>query len=310
MAQQQRVGGAHGALGYCPVTPDPALVARARFIVGYVGTIGPQDGLDVMRALRHLVFDLGRREVLAVVVGDGDALADVHALAAELELEPFVHFTGRLPEDAARQVLSAAHVCVQPDPSSPLNDHSTMNKLMEYMALGKPTVAFDLPETRFSAQEAAHYVAPNDEMAFARAVAALLDAPQERERMGRVGMQRVSESLAWEHSVPPLLAAYAALAKSLHATAWVTAWPGSRRCQSSCLATTTGTILPDLRWGACSPRRASTSTCWSSTTRPPTGAPMCADALAAHDAGCPRHQARTQPGSHRDVQRGSGRDRG
>ena len=196
------------------MTPDPALVARARFIVGYVGTIGPQDGLDVwMRALRHLVFDLGRREVLAVVIGDGDALADVHALAAELELEPFVHFTGRLPEDAARQVLSAAHVCVQPDPSSPLNDHSTMNKLMEYMALGKPTVAFDLPETRFSAQEAAHYVAPNDEMAFARAVAALLDAPQERERMGRVGMQRVSESLAWEHSVPPLLAAYAALAK-------------------------------------------------------------------------------------------------
>ena len=83
-----------------------------------------------------------------------------------------------------------------------------MNKLMEYMALGKPTVAFDLPETRFSAQEAAHYVAPNDEMAFARAVAALLDTPQERERMGRVGMQRVSESLAWEHSVPPLLRAY------------------------------------------------------------------------------------------------------
>jgi len=200
-------------LSYGPLEPDPALVERARFIVGYVGTIGPQDGLDVwMRALRHLVFDLGRREVLAVVIGDGDALADVRSLAARLELEPFVHFTGRLSEDAARKVLSAAHVCVQPDPSSPLNDHSTMNKLMEYMALGKPTVAFDLPETRFSAQEAAHYVVPNDEEAFARAVAALLDAPRERERMGRLGMRRVIEALAWEHSVRHLLDAYAAVA--------------------------------------------------------------------------------------------------
>ncbi|MDB5999978.1 MAG: glycosyl transferase [Rhizobacter sp.] len=196
-------------LSYQPMTPDPALLALAPHLIGYVGTIGPQDGLDHwMRALRVLVFDLGRRDVMAVVVGDGDAYDDVRALAKRLGLDPFVHFTGRLSEGEACRCLSATTVCVQPDPLSPLNDRSTMNKLMEYMALGKPTVAFDLRETRVSAQGAALYVSPNDEQAFARSVAWLLDHPGDCERMGRIGQHRVASALAWEHSRPVLLRAY------------------------------------------------------------------------------------------------------
>ena len=196
-------------LSYRPLVPDNALVSRAKFLIGYVGTIGPQDGLDVwLRAIRIMVSNLGRTDFLAVVIGDGDAYAEVRALARRLQIEPYVHFTGRLPESEARKYLSAVNVCVQPDPSSPLNDRSTMNKLMEYMALGKPTVAFDLHETRQSAQGAALYVQPNDESAFAECVSVLLDSPEECERMGQIGMQRVTAGLAWEHSVPQLLRAY------------------------------------------------------------------------------------------------------
>jgi glycosyltransferase involved in cell wall biosynthesis len=196
-------------LSYQPLHGECALSGRAAHLIGYVGTIGPQDGVDLwMRALRELVFTLGRRDVLAVVIGDGDALAEARRLAQELKVEPYVNFTGRLSELECRRVLSAADVCVQPDPLSPLNDKSTMNKLMEYMALGKPTVAFDLHETRCSAEEAALYAPPNDVHEFAGRVAWLLDHPEERRRMGEAGRRRVADALAWEHSVPTLLRAY------------------------------------------------------------------------------------------------------
>jgi glycosyltransferase involved in cell wall biosynthesis len=196
-------------LSYQPLPPPEGLVGRATHLIGYVGTIGPQDGLDCwMRALCHLVHTLGRRDVLAVVIGDGDALPDVRRLAAELHIEPQVLFTGRLGELDARRHLSPVSLCVQPDPSSPLNDHSTMNKLMEYMALGKATVAFDLEETRYSGADAAVYVASGDEFEFARQVARLLDDPEQRARMGAAGRHRVETSLAWEYSVPHLLKAY------------------------------------------------------------------------------------------------------
>lgn len=197
-------------LSYVPLPPDPALVARAPHILGYVGTIGPQDGLDyLVRVVHHLATASRRDDFLAVVVGDGDSLADVQALAAELGVADRILFTGRLDETATRRTLSAATLCVQPDPSGLLNDQSTMNKLMEYMALGKPTVAFDLCETRFSAGDAARYATPNDIAEFAGHVASLLDDPQERARMGAIGRQRIDTQLAWEHSVPHLLACYA-----------------------------------------------------------------------------------------------------
>lgn len=197
-------------LSYGPLPPDPSVAARARFLIGYVGTIGPQDGVDyLIRALHELVTRCRRGDVVAVIIGDGDALESVRALAIELGLESNVYFAGRLPETAVRQYLSAVHVCVQPDPMSPLNDKSTMNKLMEYMALGKPTVAFDLAETRFSAGGAAVLVPPNDVSAFASAINDLLDDSEARERLGAIGRRRVRETLAWEYSVAALLGAYA-----------------------------------------------------------------------------------------------------
>lgn len=196
-------------LSYQPLPPPEGLVGRARDLIGYVGTINPQDGLDCwLRAIHHLVNTFDRHDFLAVIIGDGDAMPELRRLAVDLRIEPYVLFTGRLPECETRQYLSAVTLCVQPDPPSPLNNHSTMNKLMEYMALGKPTIAFDLPETRVSGGEAAVYVSGNDEREFARQVARLLDAPEERARMGEVGQQRIGTELAWEFSVPQLVRAY------------------------------------------------------------------------------------------------------
>ena len=196
-------------LSFQPVPASLQLARRASHLIGYIGTMGPQDGVDYwLRAIREMVFTLGRRDFLAVIIGSGDAAPSLHALAKELGIEPNVWFTGRVPDLEARTYLSTVTVCVHPDPSSPLNDISTMNKMMEYMALGKPTVAFDLLETRFSAREAALYVRGNDELEFARQVSWLLDRPTECERMGAIGRLRVANSLAWEYSVPELLRAY------------------------------------------------------------------------------------------------------
>jgi glycosyltransferase involved in cell wall biosynthesis len=177
--------------------------------IGYVGTIGPQDGLDhLVRAIHIMVHELGRQGCEVIVIGDGDALDGVKRLAGALSVNQHFTFTGRLAEGDARLRLLETDVCVQPDPLSPLNDWSTMNKLMEYMALGKPVVAFDLLETRRSAADAALYAVPNDVADFARKLVWLLDHPGERARMGRAGQQRVAQSLAWEYSVPELLRAY------------------------------------------------------------------------------------------------------
>jgi glycosyltransferase involved in cell wall biosynthesis len=201
-------------LDYGAIPAEWAVPRMAARCIAYVGTIGPQDGLDHwLRAIYEMVNVLGRHEFVAVVIGDGDALASVKSLARELEIDRYVLFTGRLSELETRRQLAVADVCVQPDPHSPLNDKSTMNKLMEYMALGKPTVAFDLLETRVTAGDAAVYARPNDEAEFARHVCRLLDDPEERRRMGEIGRQRVQTALAWEYSVPELLRAYAVLAR-------------------------------------------------------------------------------------------------
>jgi glycosyltransferase involved in cell wall biosynthesis len=196
-------------LAYQPLPPPESLAGKAAHLIGYIGTIGPQDGLDYwMRAIHCLANELGRTDFLAIVIGDGDAMPDVQRLAAELKIESLVYFTGRLSEVESRRHLSATTLCVQPDPPGPLNDHSTMNKLMEYMALGKPSVAFDLPETRVSGGAAVSYVSETLALEFAKEVHRLLDSPEERQRMAAVGKQRVQQQLAWEHSVPSLIAAY------------------------------------------------------------------------------------------------------
>jgi glycosyltransferase involved in cell wall biosynthesis len=180
--------------------PDPTLRHGRRHLVAYIGVMGPQDGVDLaVRAAGRIVHDLGRRDVSFVFMGSGDCHPDLVALRDELDLGDYLDLPGRVPDEFVHRVLSTADVCLSPDPMNPLNDVSTMNKTMEYMAYGLPVVAFDLHETRVSAGPAAVYVEPNDVDRFARAVVDLLDQPDVRSEMGRLGRKRVVEELAWEH---------------------------------------------------------------------------------------------------------------
>ncbi len=195
-----------------PVAPDPGLRRRAGTIVGYVGALGPQDGVDyLLRAVHHLVYKLKRHDVLFVVIGEGDMLPELKALAERLELGPYVWLTGWIPDQDLLRYLSTADICVDPDPSNPFTDRSTMVKMMEYMALGKPIVAFDLPEHRVTAGGAAVYARPNDELDFARQISALMDDPELRQKLGRTGIERVETELAWEHQEKRLLEVYETL---------------------------------------------------------------------------------------------------
>jgi glycosyltransferase involved in cell wall biosynthesis len=204
-----------------PVDPDPALRGMGKTIIGYVGIMGVQDGVDgLLRALKHLIADLGRTDVFCVLVGDGDAWPRLKVLARELELEAFVWFTGPLAHADWLPYLCAADICVEPAPSNPYNDRSTAVKMMEYMALSKPIVAFDLPEHRFTARDAACYVERNDEREFASALARLMDDRERRETMGAFGRQRVESALAWPHSVTSLLSVYANLLPEQTAAQW------------------------------------------------------------------------------------------
>lgn len=192
--------------------PNPALKKGRRYLVGYVGVIGEQEGIDyLLRAVRHIVHDRGRRDVHFGVVGGGTALEAMKRYAAELGVDEYVTFTGRVPDHDLLEMLNTADVCVNPDVANEMNDKSTMNKIMEYMALGKPIVQFDLTEGRFSAEEASLYAERNNERDFADKILLLLDHPELRERMGRFGRERAQRELAWEYEAPKLLKAYDAL---------------------------------------------------------------------------------------------------
>jgi glycosyltransferase involved in cell wall biosynthesis len=194
------------------VDPDPALRRTGQTTIGYIGAMGVQDGVDyLLRALKHLVCDLHRTDWFCVLIGDGAAWPRLRVLATELGLDDHVWFTGELSCREFLPYLSAADICVEPAPSNSYNDRCTMIKMMEYMALARPIVAFDLPEHRVTAGAAACYVQPNDELEFARALAHLIDHPERRALMGAFGRRRVESSLAWPHSVPHLLHAYRAL---------------------------------------------------------------------------------------------------
>ena len=151
---------------------------------------------------------MGRDDWHAAFIGNGDAWEEMVALADRLGLSDRVTFTGRIPDRDLVRYLATADVCLAPDPLNPLNDVSTMNKIMEYMAMGRASVSFDLRESRVSAGDAALYAPANDEAAFAGLIARLLADPAERERMGRIGHERVSTTLSWDHSKEHLLAAY------------------------------------------------------------------------------------------------------
>jgi glycosyltransferase involved in cell wall biosynthesis len=191
------------------VPPNPALKHGRRFLVGYVGTISSQEGLDIFLDVVQFIKDLGRRDIYFTCIGGGPGLAELQKMARDKHLGDMVAFTGRVSDSELLEILSTADVCVNPDRPCEMNDMSTMIKIMEYMALGKPIVQFDLKEGRFSAQEASLYSDNvNRVVDFARNILWLLDHPEQRQTMGEFGRMRVQKDLAWEHSVGSLLGAY------------------------------------------------------------------------------------------------------
>jgi glycosyltransferase involved in cell wall biosynthesis len=191
------------------VPQDERLKKGRRYLVGYVGVMGKQEGIDyLLRAAAHLVHEHGRTDIHYGLVGGGTSLEEMKELAQALGVAEYVTFTGRVPDDEMLAMLNTADVCVNPDEANAMNDLSTMNKVMEYMALGKPMVQFDLVEGRVSAQEASLYARRNDPADFAVKLAALLEDPGLREQMGAFGQRRVRETLEWRHEAPKLLAAY------------------------------------------------------------------------------------------------------
>ena len=175
----------------------PVLRRGHRFLVAYIGVMGPQDGVDiVVRAADIVVNKLGRDDIAFTLIGSGDCFDELLALRDELGLAGHVEFTGRAPDELVVRVMSTADAGLSPDSKNPLNDVSTMNKTMEYMVFGLPVVAFDLRETRVSAGDAAVYVQPNDEQQYAEAIVALLDDEPRRALMGKVARERVEQELA------------------------------------------------------------------------------------------------------------------
>jgi glycosyltransferase involved in cell wall biosynthesis len=191
------------------VCPQPALKYGKSHLVGYVGTMSIQEGLDILLDVAASIKNRGRRDVHFTCVGGGPGLAGLRQMVKDKNLEDTVNFTGRVPDKELLEVLSTADVCVNPDKPCEMNDMSTMIKVMEYMALAKPIVQFNLKEGRFSAREASLYSDNHDLVTdFANKIVWLLDNPEERRRMGEFGRKRVERQLAWEYSVGNLLAAY------------------------------------------------------------------------------------------------------
>jgi glycosyltransferase involved in cell wall biosynthesis len=190
-----------------PVEND--LKAGFTYTACYLGEMCPQDGVDyLLKAIYTFVYDFDRQNTLFYLIGGGSALNELKEMASQLKLDGFVKFTGRVSDHDLCRHLSNADICLDPDPYTEWANQSTMNKIMEYMAFGKPIVAFDLKENRFSAQEAAVYAKPNDVREFASLMIDLLADQTMREQMGSLALRRVKEELAWEYSRPNLYAAY------------------------------------------------------------------------------------------------------
>ena len=191
------------------IEPVPALKKGRKYLVGYVGVMGKQEGIDyLLRALQYIVEHKNRNDVHFGLVGGGTELTSLQAYAKALGVEDYVTFTGRVSDQHMLEMLNTADVCVNPDVANEMNDKSTMNKIMEYMALAKPIVQFDLSEGRFSAQEASLYARRNDTKDLAENILLLLDDQVKRETMGDFGRNRIITELEWKYEEPKLLEAY------------------------------------------------------------------------------------------------------
>jgi len=194
------------------VPAEPELKRGHKYLLAYIGVMGTQDGVDnVLYALNELINKRGRQDVGLVLMGDGEQFQTLKNLTQDLKLEPYVHFAGWIGKKDLLRYLSVADIGLSPDPSNTLNDRSTMLKTMEYMAMGRPVVAFDLPETRYSAQEAALYATANSIEDFADKIELLLNDEALRLKMGALGRKRIEEELSWNQTQKHLLRAYQAL---------------------------------------------------------------------------------------------------
>ena len=215
----ERGGKSPGDVTVVRTGPDPERLKRGpvdeelkrgrKHLVAYIGVMGPQDGVDIaVRAADIIVREFGRDDIAFTLIGSGDSYDELVALRDELNLQGHVEFTGRAPDELVTKIMSTADAGLSPDPKNPLNDVSTMNKTMEYMAFELPVVAFDLRETRVSAQDAAVYATPNDVHEYAKALVGLLDDEAARAQLGKLGRARVEDELAWSHQVRAYLAVY------------------------------------------------------------------------------------------------------
>ncbi|WP_294541814.1 glycosyltransferase family 4 protein [uncultured Rhodoblastus sp.] len=192
-----------------PVPPNPACKRGRRYLVGYVGVMGDQEGIDLLlESVRHIVHDLGRTDIQFTLAGSGPSVDALKELSRKLKVDDYVAFSGRVPDAELFELLSTADVCVNPDRVNAMNDLSTMNKIMEYMAFAKPIVQFDVAEGRFSAQDASLYADKNDPVDFADRILELLGDDDKRREMGEYGRKRVVEELSWARQRPALLQAY------------------------------------------------------------------------------------------------------
>ncbi|WP_026356703.1 glycosyltransferase family 4 protein [Mycobacterium sp. 141] len=194
---------------FYPREPDDGLRRGKQHLLAYLGVMGPQDGVDyALRAIQILRDRIGRTDFHCVFMGAGDAFDSMVALSEELGIADVVEFTGRVSDEFVQRCLSTADVCLSPDPFNPLNDVSTMNKVIEYMAMGRPIVSFELTEARVSAGDAAVYVPANDESGFAEAIDELLADPDRRRKLGELGRARVERDLSWSVSQQHLIDLY------------------------------------------------------------------------------------------------------
>jgi glycosyltransferase involved in cell wall biosynthesis len=194
--------------------PQPELKRGRPFLVVYLGTMGPQDGVDLLiESVAHIVRQRNRQDVSFTFIGGGSETPRLKAQVEGADIGPFISFTGRISDDELGACLSTADVCVAPDPKNPMNDKSTMNKILEYMAYARPVVVFDLTEGRRSAADAALYARPNDPVDFAEQILKLLDSESLRNQLGEIGRKRIEELLNWEIEKKSLLRAYEAALK-------------------------------------------------------------------------------------------------
>ena len=192
-----------------PVPENPTLRCGRTFLVGYVGVMGAQEGIDLLLlAVQHIVQVLQRTDIQFTLAGSGPALQSLKEMSKSLGVDGYVTFLGRVPDFDLFELLSTADVCVNPDPVNPMNNISTMNKIMEYMAFAKPIVQFDGLEGRVSALDSSVYATPNDPLDFARCIITLLSDENRRKAMGSFGLARVHQDLSWESQINPLLTAY------------------------------------------------------------------------------------------------------